>query len=195
MTARVSKRLGLLVAAGLVSAALAAALWRSRWPAYGGKPLPFWFKQLPILSVNEPSARITYQLPVYKGSLGVPGPSVRDYRKAVSAIRAIGTNSLPFLIHKLERHPIRSRPAKLAQRYAGNLPLIGEFFPSERRMAIEQAQAVAGLIALCPLPPDTVLKLQTLSLDFKGETWSMAGDVLRANDDPGVLRDALSLYE
>jgi hypothetical protein len=194
MTAKVSKRLGLLVVACLAVAALVAALWPPRSPVYAGQPLPFWFKRLPMLSVPDPSARITYQFDLY----GVPGAPVRDItksREALAALRAMGTNALPFLIRKLEQPSARSRFAKLAQRYGGKLPLVQRYFPSDLQRHVEQQQSVAGLLALCPLPPDTVLRLRTLSLDFKGGAWGLAGDVLRADNNTNVLREALRPYE
>jgi len=59
----------------------------------------------------------------------------------------------------------------------------------------ERAKAVTGLLALYPLPPDAVQKLRTLSLDFKGPAWALAGEVLAANEDPKLVREALSPYE
>jgi len=109
----------------------------------------------------------------------------------LTAIRAIGTNGFAFLIQKLEQRPSRSRFSKLAQRYAANLSLTQKFFPSAQQVEKERRQAVTGLLALCPLPPDAVERLRTLSLDFQGPAWSLAGDVLRANENPRVLRDAL----
>ena len=195
MTARISKRLGLPVAACLVIAAVAVALWRSRWPAYEGQSLPIWFEQLPLVTVNDPHATIVYKAVIYSGSRGASRPGGRDGRKALTAIRAIGTNGLPFLIEKLERRPPRSRFAKLAQRYAGGLPLTQTLFPSVLQTDMERGQAVTGLLALCPLPLDAVEKLRALSLDFNGPAWSVAGDVLRANGNPKILQDALKPYE
>jgi hypothetical protein len=197
VTTKVSKRVGLLVAACLLSAALWAARWSSRIPSYGGQPLSFWLNQLPIVSVEGPSGstlsrvNVVYSNPFFGGASGAGTSRAEDHRKALTAIRAIGTNGFAFLIQKLEQRPPRSRFSKLAQRYAANLSLTQKFFPSAQQVEKERRQAVTGLLALCPLPPDAVERLRALSLDFQGPAWSLAGDVLRANENPRVLRDAL----
>jgi hypothetical protein len=59
----------------------------------------------------------------------------------------------------------------------------------------ERAQAVAGLLVLCPLPPDAQQKVRILALDFDGPAWFQAGYVLKANRNPAIVRDALSTYK
>ena len=54
---------------------------------------------------------------------------------------------------------------------------------------------MAGLLVLCPLPPDAEQKLRSLSLDFRGSCWYQAYYVLKANKDPAMVRDALSAYK
>ncbi len=116
-------------------------------------------------------------------------------REALVGIRAIGTNGLPFLFHKLER-PIPSGALdRLVYHYGPRVPLVGKLLPSGIQREADRAKAVAGLVALCPLPPDAVQKLRTLSLEFKGPAWALVGEVLAANDDPMLVRNSLSPYE
>ena len=123
----------------------------------------------------------------------VPGTGIADFRGALAAIRSIGTNGLPFLIRKLQARP-PPRLIRLIQRYAGNWPVIRSLFPP-RDQAKEQGQAVAGLLVLCPLPPDVERKLRAMSLDFYSNYWYQAFYVLKAQKDPRVIREALSAYE
>jgi hypothetical protein len=123
----------------------------------------------------------------------LPGTSnsAQDYRTALKAVRVIGTNALPFLIRKLEQRPPSQSLAKLRY-YAAKWPALGALFPSTDA---QRAQAVTGLLVLCPLPPHTLQELRALSLDFDGPAWSQAGDLLKANKDPRLVQDALSPYE
>ena len=122
------------------------------------------------------------------GATGKP-----DYPGALAAIRTIGTNALPCLIRKLQARP-PPRVIRLIQRYAGSWPVIRTIFPP-RDQAKEQGQAVAGLLVLCPLPPEAEQKLRILSVDFRGPCWYQAYYVLKANKDPAMVRDALRGYE
>jgi len=220
MTSKPAKPLGFRVAAivwaCLALAVLVVAFWPVRQPTYNGRPLAFWFKRLPEmhglrtfgvdpeavpsskLSYNQPStsSTVSYHFPLNRSlsatstSSGTSN-SVQDYRTALKAIRVMGTNALPFLIRKLERRPPLRRLQKLRY-YTAQWPAMDALLWSTDT---ERAQAVTGLLVLCPLPPDTLQKLRTLSLDFYGPAWSQAGDVLKANKDPRLVRDALSPYE
>lgn len=147
MSAKSGKHLGLLIgswaAAVVVTCVLVAALWMLREPTYSGRSLSYWFQRLPVLPGKE-------------GAVGfvptVSGPSVAENRAALAAIRAIGTNGLPFLISKLQGRP-PPRLITLIQRYAGDWPVISTFLPV-RDVRREQGQALAGLLTLCPLPTE-----------------------------------------
>jgi hypothetical protein len=182
-----------MVGSCLALSVIPVALWQLRVPAYGGHTVNFWIKHLPQVRIKDPRARVSYSfesIPV-----GSAKPNPEDIRRALAAIRAIGTNGLPFLMSKFRREPPHSRLSKLAQRYAVRIPLAQELFPSAGQIEDQRAQAVTGLLAVCPLPPSVLEELRTLSLEFKGSTWSIAGDILRANDNPAILHDALSPYE
>ena len=129
----------------------------------------------------------------YYATPAVPTTGITDYPGALAAIRAIGTNGLPFLVRKLQGRP-PPRLIWLMQRYAGTWPGIRRIFPPQDP-AKEQGQAVAGLLVLCPLPPDAEQKLRSLSVDFRSSCWYQAYYVVKANKDPGMVRDALSAYK
>ena len=209
MTGKSAKHVGFLAAAwataALAVAIILAAMWPARQPAFAGRPVSYWFGRLPVI-YGDPSAgkrmiypdrgsgqeTITYAYAGYRVAPTVPATGVADYPGALAAIRAMGTNGLPFLLHKLEGRP-PSRVTRLIQRYAGSWPVIRTLFRPQDRVK-EQGQAVAGLLVLCPLPSDAQLKLRSLSVDFRGSCWYQAGYVLKANRDPPMVRDALSAY-
>ena len=105
----------------------------------------------------------------------------------------MGTNSLPFLIRKLQGRP-PPRPVRLIQRYAGGWPVIRTLWPPPDGLK-EREQAVAGLLVLCPVPDEAERKLRAMSLDFNSNYWYAAQYVLKAQKDPRVIRDALSAYK
>jgi hypothetical protein len=194
MTRRTLKRLGLLAAVCLLVGVLAALLLRPGLPSYNGQSLAFWFKNLPNVSVPAPETLVTYKLSVFGGPLGPPEPGEKNAREALVAIRAMGTNALPFLISKLKRPDPHPAFDNLVRSYSGKLPVIQRLLPTTHQVFVERQQAVTGLVALCPLPSDTVLELRKLSLDFQGPNWSLAGDILRANDNPRLCDAALRSY-
>lgn len=208
MTAKSAKRIGFLIAACatacLVVSIVVAAVWPLRQAAYDGHLVSYWFKQLPVI-YGDPSAgkRMIYpdrgrgqETIVYAAGYRItptaPATGMTNYPGALAAIRAIGTNGLPYLFHKLQGRP-SPRLIRLIQRYAGTWPVIQTLFPPQDQ-AKEQGQAVAGLLVLCPLPPDAEQKLRSLSIDFRGSCWYQADYVLKANRDPAMVRDALSAY-
>jgi hypothetical protein len=191
MSAKSAKHLAVLVTAcagaWLVMALLVAAFWPSSQPFYNDRPLSYWFSRLPART-SDPNIGYAFAY------APAPGAGAADYRAALAAIRAIGTNGLPFLLRKLHGQPPPPCVIRLLQRYAGNWPVLRTLFPV-RDEAKERGQAAAGLIALCPLPPDTEKKLRVWSVDFRGPCWDQAHFVLKANRDPGIARYALRDYE
>jgi hypothetical protein len=204
----------IIAAACVVVIALVSGVRPSNLQSYNGEPLTFWFKRLPEVHVirtfaADPQAslsfKLSYDLPSASttvssgGRVMLPATSIspgtsnsaQDYRTSLKAIRVMGTNALPFLIRKFEQRPPSRAMAKLRY-YAAKWHAVGALFPSTDA---ERAQAVTGLLVLCPLPPDTLQKLRTLSLDFAGPAWSQAGDLLKASEDPRLVRNALSPYE
>ena len=197
MTGKRAKHLAFLTTAWVLAVAalsiLVAAFWPSGQPGYGGQPLSYWFKRLPELSGNL-DVKVTYSLKFP----AVPSGGNSECGAALTAIRNIGTNGLPFLIRKLGRSPPTPRLIRLLHRYAANWPIIWRVFTKPRtpvQESEERAQAVAGLLVLCPLPPDAEQKVRILALDFDGPAWFQAGYVLKANRNPAIVRDALSTYK
>ena len=103
----------------------------------------------------------------------------------------MGTNALPLLLGKLAggtESPLKRRVRFYASKWRGTRWL----FPDP---VLEKAQAVTGLLALCPLPPDAVLQLSELTADVRNPLWSKADFVLRGNVDPRVATNALAVYK
>lgn len=161
-----------------------AALWTFKEPTYGGRPLSYWFRRLPVHPGMEDV--VGFVPPVSR-------PSVAENRAGLAAIRAIGTNGLPFLISKLQGRP-PPRLITLIQRYAGDWPVISTFLPV-RDVRREQGQALAGLLTLCPLPPDAEKRVRLMALNFNGLSWFQAGYLLKANKDPQFARQALKPFQ
>jgi hypothetical protein len=138
-------------------------------PSYEGKPLSYWFERLPLVFGNRTGA-----------IFAVPGAGGKDCRVASAAIRKLGTNFIPFLIEKL------------AQQKKESATMTSADIARERE---ERSQAVAGLLALCPLPPEAAAKLRTLSLDFDRSAWYEAGFLLKANNDPRLVKDTLGAFK
>lgn len=201
MTAKLAKRLWVLAAACLLLGTLASVHWHKRLPSYNGESLDFWFALLPEVHQVRPIISEGYPQPTarlrYDGEGLRSTGSNRDCAAALKAIRYTGTNALPFLFHKLERKvPSSYLTPALIRRAALRWSVAARLFPDiAAERAAERAQAVAALLALCPLPPDAVQRLRTLSLDFRGPAWSQAGDLLKANEDPRLVVNTLSPYE
>ena len=187
MSAKSGKHLGLLIgswaAAVVLLCVVVAASWMSREPRYSGRSLSYWFQRLPVLSASESVVGV-FRAP--------SSSSLAENRAALAAIRAIGTNGLPFLVSKLQGRP-PPRLISLIQRYAGDWPVISTLLPV-RNVPREQGQALAGLLMLCPLPADAEKRVRVMALNFKGHSWFSAGYVLKANRDPRVVRQALKPY-
>lgn len=218
MTRGTIKRFGLAAGVCLLVGVSAALFLRPALPQYDGQPLTYWLTNLPSVTVpysghsqgstsapywlpSLPSAAVpvrgtstSYKSSVFDGRIGPAEPSEENSRKALAAIRAIGTNALPFLMNRLQRRNPPLAFDALVRRYSGNLPLIRRVLPTRYQVFVEHRQAVTGLLALCPLPPNTVVRLRKMSLSFQDPNWAIAGDILRAHDNPGLRDEALNSY-
>jgi len=126
----------ILILSGLVAAAcLLAALLRPREPVYQGKALSDWLEE-----VNR------------AGSLNKTGP-------ASNAIRAMGTNALPFLLAHIEHEEpaLKIHLAKLAQKQS--LIKLGFLEPDPLRCPSVWALKELGAEA-SPLIPDLIKLLE-----------------------------------
>lgn len=186
MTAHSGKHLGVRLAAFgavcVVVSILVAAFWPPREPAYNGHSLSYWFQRLPVLS-GQPNVGFAgiYEPP--------QGAALAECRTALKAIKAMGTNTLPYLNRRLQA-PAPSWPIGLLYHHAGNWPVVGNVLA--RRDPLKQhGRALAGLLVLCPLPPDAERKVRDLSLDFKAPTWRLALVIVKAQNDPRIAEDNL----
>jgi hypothetical protein len=59
----------------------------------------------------------------------------------------------------------------------------------------DHGRALAGLLVLCPLPPDAERVVHDLSLDFKAPTWQLAYIILQAQKDPQIVEQNLSTHQ
>jgi len=168
-----------------VVAFFVVALWPSKQPSYSGHALDAWFKRLPWVNPVPNALYVPGQ--VYPKT----SAAVADCRAALAAIQGMGTNAAPFLIARLGgRRAVSPMLERLLYRYAGNWPVVRKYFGPAARMK-EEGQALAGLLALCPLPPDLEQRLRLLSLEFNRAAYDGARYVLKANNDPEFRRHAL----
>lgn len=195
-----------------------ALLLRPALPQYDGQPLNYWLTKLPSVTVpysgyspgsisatywltNLPNATVpvrgtstSYKSSMFDRRIGPAEPSEENSRKALAAIRAMGTNALPFLMNRLQRGNPPLAFDDLVRRYSGKLPIIRRVLPTRYQVFVEQRQAFTGLVALCPLPPNTVVQLRKMNINFQDPNWPLAGDILRAHDNPELRDEALDSY-
>jgi hypothetical protein len=178
---------GVILVAVLVCG-LSAAHQRKSQTSYLGKPLEYWFNQLPMTFTSGTgfSARVMQS---DRMLLRSPSGAVRTYggwmekpEASAKAIRAIGTNALAFYLWKLTRHigPIESKIHKVARAVGFQDFLFADVSP-------ERGQAVTALILLKPLPPGVVSELVTLSTNGNREIAAAAHCALTTKVNDLVL--------
>src|ERR1700743_930813 len=133
MKRRTYKLPRLLAAMCLLVGVLAALLLRPGLPKYNGQSLAFWFKNLPNATIPASESSATYKLSVFGGPLGPSEPNEKDARQALAAIRAMGTNALPFLIHKLKQRGPRPAFDPVVRSFSPKLPVIKQVLPTNRQ--------------------------------------------------------------
>jgi hypothetical protein len=133
--------------------------------SYQGKPLLYWFNQLPMTrSQGAPGREIAVQSArkrarhIKSGAVQQYGAWMEEPEVSAEAIRTIGTNGLKFYLSKLERRegPLQSK----LQKAAFELGLHRFLFAD---VNAEREQAVTALILLKPLPENGVRELSALS--------------------------------
>jgi hypothetical protein len=149
---------------------------------YQGKPLPYWFNQLPMTrSRGEPGYETAVQTSRRRaqhnktGAVQRHGSWVETADVSGQAIRAMGTNGLQFNLSKLERRE-SALPGKI-QMAAFGLGLRRFLFAD---VGAEREQAVTALILLKPLPENVVRQLTVLSTGSNAEIAGAARCVLIA---------------
>lgn len=132
--------------------------------SYLGKPLEYWFNQLPQTRIDRVGFAATViqrdheTMRSPSGAIRTWGSWIETPQASASAIRSIGTNALAFYLRKLRRDvgPSEIQIAKAARSIG-----FEDFWI--RGVDSERGQAVTALILLKPLPPWMVSELLTLS--------------------------------
>ena len=180
-----------MVAICLGLGVLAAVLFSRRLPYYRGQSLEFWFHNLPSVTIPAPGATRIYKNAVFPATWPQE-PSEKNAREALQAVRAVGTNALPFLMRKLKGRDPRAAFGGTLGSHLKKLPDIPWLLPAPQRVSVERQQAVTGLLALCPLPPDAVRKLRKITDDLRNPNCATGYDILRANDNPKLRDEVLN---
>ena len=173
---------GVISVAGLVCG-LGVAHQRTPRPSYQGKPLEYWFNQLPMTRIDvagfdarvKLSDRMTCR--TLSGAFRAWGSWMETPKDSANAICAIGTDGLAFYLRKL-RQSISTREMQIVKvaRAAGFHGFLFEDVYPERQ------QAVTALIVLKPLPPEVVSELVALSTSRDQDIAAAARCALRAEE-------------
>ncbi len=127
--------------------------------SYQAKPLKYWFHQLPLTMVRNVGGKQTILMGGKMEALGLKyGSFLEEQEKTEEAIRAIGTNGVPFFLAKLGRH--ESATQNWIDEHAFRWGLKRRLFDC---VEAERAQAVTALIWLSPLPDESLRELIVLS--------------------------------
>jgi hypothetical protein len=164
---------GVIALVGMISGLRAANHFKPK-PSYQGKALEYWFNELPMTTIIGADfnvrqyGRVRLQSP--SGAVRTYGGWMEGPEASVSAIRAIGTNSLGFYLRKLTRHigPIESRIYKSAR----DIGFRG--FLGWEDVDWVRGQAVTALILSKPLPPEVTFELMILSTNRNQEVAAAA---------------------
>jgi hypothetical protein len=145
-----------------------------------GRPLEFWFNQLPMTRNNGGTVGQSRHM-----LMRSPSGAVRKYgdwtetpEASARAIRDIGTNALTFYLGKLTRNSgvIEQTIAKAARAVGYRGFLFADAYP-------ERGQAVTALILLKPLPSGVTSNLVTLSTSSNREISAAAHCALATTEN------------
>lgn len=152
---RISKRRVWFMAAILMFVALVVGFWLgSNEPTYGGRPLSYWFNELPPTLVRGSSAGVAQQVSMGGRKYGAQHEKPQT---SLAAITGIGMKGLPFLLRKLGR---REAPVtRWIEGWAVRFGVKRTLFPNPE---LQRAQAVTAVLALSPLPPSAVEQIRRL---------------------------------
>jgi len=147
------------VAAAAFLIALVLILSRDRGPYYHGKPLDtYWFHELSISSIETNSSR---RISAHALHGHLYGQAREDRATVDEAILAMGTNCLPFLLRKLDKHDSAFR--KHVEKW---MDKVGIHSTPWRDADWERAQAVTALFLLGRnrlVTPEALKRIQELS--------------------------------
>jgi hypothetical protein len=164
---------GLVVLIVLLIGLLAVRYNKPRPLTYSGKPLEYWFAQLPVTPVPPPGIDLGNVQGFVKNmgqTYGGNGPSGGD---SITAIGSFGTNAIPFLLRKLQG--IDSAIEQTVTRAATNA---GVSYLPFRKAELERLQAVTGLIHTTSLPSDAQQTLVALRASTNRDIASAATYIL-----------------
>jgi len=141
----------LLAVVGISTAALFLTLMRQKpGPSkYLGKPIGYWFEQLPATPVPPPGVDLGNVQGFVKSMGQTYGGKDSSGGRSIEAITAFGSNAVPFLLRKLQG--LDSAVEKAVTKAATNA---GVAYLPYRQAELERLQAVTGLIHLKSLPPE-----------------------------------------
>jgi hypothetical protein len=152
----------------------------SRGLSYKGKPIEYWFNQLPMTKAQLVEGKETIRMSdkmrkghTPSGAVRMYGSWVEEPQASAQAIRALGSNGIAFYFRRLKRQdlPIRNKIQQAAFRVG-----VGRFVFED--VDAERGQAVTALILLKPLPPGPASELVTLSKNSNGAIAAAARCVL-----------------
>jgi hypothetical protein len=150
-------------------------------PIYQGKPLDYWFGQLPLASVAwvAGSNRVSI-LPHAAAGGRRYGSTLESPEAPLKAIQEIGTNAIPFVLAKLQRRlsPIQRWIQTVCSKCGMKRPL----FADPLELLAERKQAVTALLCLAPLPEEPVVRIQKLCAKGDSEVTVYARAVLTGGD-------------
>lgn len=143
-------------------AILAAFVWTlspHSQPEHEGKPISYWFDRLPVMFPDPKTPQVL---------------SFKDPKEiqALLAIRAMGTNALPFILREFEQNldpfPLNSPTLKNS---AQKVPLINNYLLTNAHTRVHRRlQAGAALLVMSPLPSEARAELARFSLLNTQET-------------------------
>jgi hypothetical protein len=139
---------------------------------YQGKPIEYWFAQLPITPMPPPGVEFSPNIRAFVTSHGQQYGSTNV--DGIAAIEALGTNALPFLLARLQG--LESVAKKLVTKAATNS---GAGYLPFRNADIERLQAVTGLIHVKALTPEARQLITSLSTNTKPDIASSAAFILK----------------
>jgi hypothetical protein len=155
--------LGVILVAGVVCG-FCVTHRRTPRPFYQGKPLEYWFNQLPMTRMgatgSNPKAMLSdrWRCQAPSGAVRKWGSWLEKPQDSGNAIRGIGSNAFAFYIRKVRRHI--GAPEMQIMKVARAVGFHGFLFQD---VEPEREQAVTALILLKPLPPLVVSELVALS--------------------------------
>jgi hypothetical protein len=177
-------RLVILAISALITIGIAVTGRKPREPVTGGKPLGYWFHELPVTRIGPTNTVITFQTLTLTGVFGgIYGSQRVRPNVSTAAIRDIGIDGVPFLMAKLNR---------------SNLPFwlqiqqLGFWCRIKRPLFVnreaERVQALTGLLALPSLPESTIENLRKLRRNPNPTIAAAAAMILRGQNEESANR-------